>query len=34
MENLDKIENLLYITIYLAGVAMGIALVQLITAFN
>lgn len=34
MENLDKIENLVFIATYLAGVAMGIALVQLITAFN
>lgn len=34
MENLIKIENLILIAIYLSGVAMGIALVQVITAFN
>lgn len=29
MQNLDKIENLLFIAIYLAGVAMGIAIAQI-----
>lgn len=33
-KTMTKIENLLYIATYLAGVAMGIALVQIIARFN